>query len=395
MIPIRSLERSGRARLRRAIREHMNGLRVRARLQHEGSLDSTRLERVIFLDPRRGHYGGDCVERLVVFMRGTGCSWVSQSGGCTFCGFWDATNFGRKLDDAQYVQQIDGVLAELGADIERYPILCVYNDGSLLDETEMGLEAVLTILGRLSALPSTRRIVIEAKLSDLREDVLPRLEAAAGSCELEIAVGFESASADVRDLCVNKGFSNAYFAAQVALLRRHGVSLVPLIIVKPPFLHEAQAIHDVIETLRFLEPLGLSRIDLEMATVEENTLVSDLWAHGLYTPPRLWSVLEIVRRSRALGLTTPLFVSPPNYTVPSLAHTANCPQCTPRVVAAIEEYDRRFDPSSFDALECACREAWAAELVEPTDTQGLQGQVQAIFDRLLELQVLRNTEAGT
>src|SRR5207342_2668184 len=99
------------------------------------------------------------------------------------------------------------------------------------------------------------------------------------------------------------------------MLRRRGVSLVPLIMVKPPFLSEAQAIHDVVETLQWLDSFDLPRVDLEMATVEEHTLVCDLWSNGLYQTPRLWSVIEILKRSREAGVKTPCFVSPPIYTV--------------------------------------------------------------------------------
>lgn len=394
MNPLVTLQDTAAARLRAAIREYMRGLREKAREESERSGASAALQDVVFTDPRVGHLDGKCVERLVLFLRGTGCSWVSQAGGCTFCGFWDATNFGRKVSDAQYLQQVENALDRLGAGIERFPIVCLYNDGSLLVESEMGFEALCAILERLAGYPHVRRVVIEAKVVDIREALLPRLKQAMGSKELEIAVGFESADPTVRDLCVNKSFGDEVFASKAALMREHGIRVAPLVMVKPPFLTEGEAIHDALETIRRLDQFSFPRIDLEMATVEQHTLVAELWRNGLYRPPRLWSILEIVKRSRERGVRTPVFISPPNYTVPSLDFTANCPACTPAVVRAIRSYNRAFDLSAFEALDCACREDWLASVRDVSASPDLMAQVRQIFDRLLELQQVRTAAAN-
>ncbi|WP_437909545.1 hypothetical protein WME95_17710 [Sorangium sp. So ce327] len=389
MTELVSLARPSRARLRRGIQQYMRGLRDDARRARAAELRPDDFDRLLFTDPRKGHLDGECVDRLVLFLRGTGCAWVSQGGGCTFCGFWDATRFGERVTDEQYRKQVEAAVDAEGARIARYPIVCLYNDGSLIDEAEIGRGAVTTIVRRIAELPTVRRVVIEAKVSDLREDLVRELVDAAAPKQIEIAVGFESANADVRDLCVNKSFSLRQFEQKSALVKSLGAQLVPLVMVKPPFLTEAQAIEDVVSTLQFLEGLGLPRVDLEMATVEAHTLVQDLYRHGLYQPPRLWSVIAVVERSRTLGLTTPVYISPPNYSVPSLAHAANCRECTPAVVRAIEAYNHRFDASSFGSLGCACRADWLAEIATVAALGDLEEQVQRIFDHLVALSPAR------
>lgn len=77
-----------------------------------------------------------------------------------------------------------------------------------------------------------------------------------------------------------------------------------------------------------------------------------------------------------------MFVSPPNYTVPALAVSQNCAQCTPEVVALIEDYNRRGHSSVFDRLACECRERWTAGLGVPASGDGLVAQVGRILDVL-------------
>src|SRR5689334_5337657 len=115
--------------LRKQIRDYLRKLREQARQQHQPRLVPLQLKQVVFTEPRKGYLDGQYVDRFVLFMRGTGCSWVSQSGGCTFCGFWDATNFGNKIDDADNMAQVLNVINDASLDFDHYPIICLYNDG--------------------------------------------------------------------------------------------------------------------------------------------------------------------------------------------------------------------------------------------------------------------------
>ena len=370
--------------LRTQIREHVSELRKQARLQNQPKLVPLQLRNVVFTELRKGYLNGECVDRYVLFLRGTGCSWVTQTGGCTFCGFWDATNFGEKISDEDTIAQVLNVINDEGSNFDRHPIICLYNDGSLLVQSEVGLDAVLYIFNLLSSRPHVKRIVIEAKIIDIAEEKIAKLMSVMNSKELEIAVGFESAEEIIRDLCINKNFSNRLFLSKVKILKDYGVSLVPLVMVKPPFLTESQAIEDVVKTLQYLEEFDLPRIDLELATVEDHTLLYSLWKHGLYSTPWLWSVIEILRRRAALKLKTPLFLSPPNYTATARDYTSNCPKCDGAIARAIEEYNRKFfDVSVFDSSDCDCKAEWIRELEREKPNGHLLGQIERVFGELL------------
>jgi len=370
------LNDSGVTSLQGAIRDHLRALRERARAEFHAAGAPRDTTRVVFSERRKGYLDGAYVDRLVLFLRGTGCAWTSQTGGCTFCGFWGATQFGDRVPDADYRAQVIHAVAP-AAD----PIVCLYNDGSMLVEREIGLDVVVDLCRLLVARDHVRRVVIEAKIIDLDARKIDRLARAMSGKELEVAVGFESAEPVIRELCINKGFPNALFETKVRMLAEQGISLVPLVMLKPPFLTEAQAVRDVMRTLEYLEPLGLARIDMELATVERHTLTHDLWSAGLYTTPRLWSVIEILRQRRARGWRTPLFISPPNYTVPSLDTTANCSACTAECAHLLERYNATGDVAVLEGLGCECRAAWEILVREP-DAGSLVAQVSGTFMEL-------------
>jgi len=100
----------------------MVGLRKQAATDHQEPIHRSHdeLEEVIFTDKRKSYFHGEFVDRLVLFLRGTGCSWVSDHGGCTFCGFWNATNFGEKIAKEDYLHQVSHVLADPGVAVANF-----------------------------------------------------------------------------------------------------------------------------------------------------------------------------------------------------------------------------------------------------------------------------------
>ena len=125
--------------------------------------------------------------------------------------------------------------------------------------------------------------------------------------ELEIGIGLETADDFIRKICLNKGFSRTEFEAAVNHIgslppeKSKRISVTAYILVKPPWLTEAEAINDVIETIEYLSDLssvsGISIIPkLEPAVISQGTLLSLLWEAGEYKPMNYWMLLEILTR---------------------------------------------------------------------------------------------------
>lgn len=371
-----------RDRLRDKTRGYLKYLRDRAVKENSRDTNMERLQKIVFCDIRKGYLNGQYVDRIVLFLRGSGCNLANRTGGCTFCGFWDVTTFGSKIKDEDYMLQVENVIKDEELNFSQYPIVCMYNDGSMLEESEISLNVVLGLCRKLAARGHVKRIVIEAKVVDINRKKVSQLREAIGSREFEIAVGFESANELVRDHCINKNFERQQFETNYHILKEYGITLIPLVMVKPPFLTESQAIEDVVNTLEYLEPFNLQRIDLELATIEKNTLVHELWESGMYTTPKLWSVIEILNRKEVLGLKTPIFLSPPNYTATAYDYSLNCPACSDQVIEAIKEYNRKWDNSVFDSLECSCKQEWQKSLEINIPNIHLLDQIENILEKL-------------
>ncbi|OMF98442.1 hypothetical protein BK147_09340 [Paenibacillus sp. FSL R7-0337] len=343
--------------IRSSIRNHLKELRSQVSSNHKQSFS---LDRVLFTEQRTGYLHGKIVDRLVLFLRGTGCTHAIENGGCTFCGFYNATNLGEKIEDKDYIEQLTNTIETFNGTFDQFPIVCLYNDGSLLNEREISFNAVMQMFGILNGQQGIQKIVIESKIEDINEQQLKKLISITDK-EIEIAVGFESSNPLIRDLCINKSFDNKVFERKWRIAQQYNVSIVPILMLKPPFLTEREAVLDYIESLKYLEPFHLTKIDLELPTVESHTLVHDLWKNGQYRSAWFWSLLEILRSREEMGLTTRLFIGPPSYSVSSIAHTGNCEKCDQQFLHAIHHYNCYGELSRFEEITCSCKKKWAEE----------------------------------
>lgn len=360
--------------------------KLRSTAERENRAKRCNLDKTIFVEPRKGFLDGHYVDRLVLFLRGTGCMQAKETGGCTFCGFYNATNFGKKILDEDYIKQIACVVQDKAIQFSKYATICLYNDGSLLREDEISFSVVLEIFRKLNDIDTVKKIVIESRIDDIAEEKLKKIREVTQK-DIEIAVGFESASPMIRDLCVHKSFSNKTFSKVLEVSKKYSISIIPLLILKPPFLTESESIEDYMNSLKFLEQFDIKRIDMELASVEKNTLVYDMWCNGMYQPPKLWTVIEILKRKEQLGLTIPIYISPANYSVSAVAKSSNCDDCTDYITQLFEEYNVYGKKSVFDNVHCHCRDEWLKLLQAPKRMESLPDQVENVLKRLEEIQI--------
>ncbi len=295
-------------------------------------------------------------------MRGTGCSSIEQNGGCTFCGFYSATNHGIKLERKNFLNQLQFAFDLHRKELDRFPIISLYNDGSMLSEHEISLDVTLDMIRTLSTFQNLKLITTESKLQDITEEKIIRIKNATTK-ELELSFGFESSDPIVRRLCINKNFTNHKVIEISKLLNSHNVSCTALLMLKPPFLSEQESIDDSVKSLLFLEDTEINRIDIELPTVEAYTLTHELWKIDLYKPIMLWSVVEILKRRHELNLKKKIYVSPANYTVKAIATSSNCNLCNENFSHLFMEYNKTNDISVFANLTCKCKHDWTQRLI--------------------------------
>jgi hypothetical protein len=103
--------------------------------------------------------------------------------------------------------------------------------------------------------------------------------------QLEVAMGLETAHPDVLAK-LNKRMTLDRFGRAAEFLRRNGIALRVFILVKPPFLDEAEALHWACRSMDFAFNCGAAVASL-IPTRFGNGALEALAEQGQFSPPRL------------------------------------------------------------------------------------------------------------
>src|SRR5437016_4208336 len=133
-----------------------------------------------------------------------------------------------------------------------------------------------------------------------------------------------------------------------------GATLKTDLLGKPAFLTELEAIEDAVRSGHEADPHS-DTISFNPVNVQSRTIVDRLFRRGEYRPPWLWSVVEVLERTR--DVKAHVKSHPTAGGMVRGAH--NCGSCDRRVVNAIEEFSLGLR-RDFDDLSCECKDVWRA-----------------------------------
>ena len=294
---------------------------------------------------------GETVDALVVILRSPGCYWSKRSG-CLMCGY---------NRDCMTSVTGEDIIAQFTKAMEKHtgqPYIKIYTSGSFLDPNEIVPEArefILTTVGQ-----KARKVLVESRPEFVnRETVKDAMEKVKA---LEIAIGLETADDEIRARCINKGFRFDDFSRACDTAHELGATIRTYLLLKPPFLLESASIRDSLESIRKAGPLS-DTISINPMNVQRGTLVEGMWKKGLYRPPWLWSLLEVLIEGSKL--TDARLVSAPSGGG-SWRGTHNCGKCDEQILKAIESFSLEGNPKALNVPKCGCRERWLEYLdVEP------------------------------
>ena len=297
-------------------------------------------------------------ESLTIILNTGGCRWA-RAGGCTMCGYVAESVEGGSVSHEALMDQI-GVCLDHEADHAEGPcdLVKIYTSGSFLDEREVPAETRAAIAETFS---ERERIVVESlpdfverdRLADFRDRGL----------ETDVAIGLETATDRVRRDCVNKYFAFADFEAACAEAVAIDAGVKAYLLLKPPFLTEPEAVSDMISSVeRCAAVEGCHTVSMNPCNVQRYTMVDELFFHGGYRPPWLWSVAHVLRETAEVDA---LVISDP------VGHGSdrgphNCGECDDLVQRAIKDFDLRQEPSVFEEVSCACAATWETVMAHET-----------------------------
>ena len=290
-----------------------------------------------------------------------GCTWaLSKSGGCSMCGYINDSTLDENTNP-EYFFDIEWQKLQQDPRFSKVQAVKLYNSGSFLDPKEIPVESQKSIVTKISQFDHIKEFIIEClpEIINMQIGVLKELKEIFNR-PIYIGVGLESTNAYILRSYVNKPFTfENQFLKCVKNTEQIDVHVKAYLLLKPPFLTEQEAMDDAINSIKDTFEQSQSKIaSLNPVCVHADTLVDLLWKKQEYSPPWLWSVLEVLKRSQQ-------FVPEDGKLICEVMAGGlergphNCGQCDSRVLKEIEYFslNQKFSPA-MDKLTCECKSDW-------------------------------------
>ena len=245
-----------------------------------------------FLEQERAA-SGRIVSSACILLTNKECPWR-----CLMCDLWQHT-LTQPTPLGAIPRQIDHALAQFGAAPEQ---LKLYNAGSFFDVAAIPPADYGAIADRISF---ARHVIVESHPRLVGERTRRFGDLLSGS--LEVAMGLETVHPRVLPR-LNKKFSLDDFARAADFLSRNNIGIRAFILVKPPFLREAEAVEWAVKSAEFAFACGASAVSL-IPTRPGNGALDRLVQTGEFSPPRLETLEQALdavvalKRGRGLGDT--------------------------------------------------------------------------------------------
>jgi len=289
---------------------------------------------------------GKTVDAMVAIMRTNGCAWA-KNGGCTMCGYADASLSNVTPEDL--AEQLDQMLQRYSGE----PFVKIYTSGSFLDGNEIPKEVRNSIL---NSFKDAERVLFESRPEFISKDILQTLPK-----NTTIALGLESSDPNILEMSIKKGFTPEDSRKAGMMIKEAGLKVRTYLVLKPLYLNERDAIEDTISSVRFADEFS-DEISVNPVNVQRHTAVERIWKKGDYRPPWIWSLIEVMRRCSGL-VKARLMSSPSGGGTQRGTH--NCGECDAKVLDGIGRFSFTQDIGDLKA-SCKCINSWKAYMEKET-----------------------------
>lgn len=233
------------------------------------------------------------VSSAVILLTNKECPWR-----CLMCDLWKHT-LTRSVPPGAIPRQIDYALSRLPTRPQQVKL---YNSGSFFDPAAIPQADYAVVAQQVSF---AAQLVVESHPRLIGESAVKLRDLLRPS--LEVAMGLETVHPEVLPR-LNKNLTLSAFAKAASYLRRHGITVRAFVLLKPPFLNEAEGLEWAIKSAKFAFDSGVEVVSL-IPTRTGNGALDRLRDTGEFAPPRLptleralETVLEL-RRGRVFADT--------------------------------------------------------------------------------------------
>lgn len=234
-------------------------------------------------------------------------------------------------------------------------MLKIFTSGSFFDEREIVPQVRQSILHRLANDNRILKVLAETRPEFVTDEVMRECNSISGDTKFEIAVGLETSSDIIRKDSINKGFKFTDFVRASETAKKHGLTTKAYLMLKPPFLSEGEAINDMLQSVDDAAQYS-DTISINLCNVQRGTFVESLWQKGQYRSPWLWSIVEILKKTKQAHPDTVIMSDPVGAGSKRGPH--NCKKCSHDVADAIRKFSITQDTGVLDELTCDCIELW-------------------------------------
>jgi len=237
----------------------------------------------------------------------------------------------------------------------------IFASGSFLNPQEVPKDARDEILEILANMDEIKEIIVESRPEYVNSEVLEEIFSIIGDKLFEVSIGLESEDDLVREEKINKGFSKHDFEVSISkianLKTKYNIKSKAYILFKPILSSEKEAIEDAINTAKYSQKIGVDRVSFCPATIHKGTLIERLWRKGAYTPPWIWSVIEVINNVRK-NVSIPSFMDTSGFG--SRRGPYNCKKCNKDLKHRIIQSN--LNQSLIENVDCECKNQWIGEL---------------------------------
>lgn len=291
------------------------------------------------------------VDAFVIIFRTRGCSW-SLNSGCTMCGYFNDSMW-EKVSDLDLLSQFDRAMELYSGE----KFVKIFTSGSLLDDDEIPSKVRKKILKRLTE--TVDKISIESRPDYITDKKLDDIRDIIKSKSLEIGIGLETANDTVREYAINKGFTFKDYKKSADIVKKNNCELKTYVLVKPPFLTEKESIDDCVDTVDKIKAIT-DIVSFNPTNVQRKTLVEYLWKRKQYRPAWLWSVMELLKKSKKIA--GDVRIKCDIVGGGSIRGAHNCKKCNSGFLDAIAEFSLSQNTKVFEGIDCKCKERWLDQL---------------------------------
>lgn len=353
-------------------------------------------------------YNHKAVNRIMIVLRANGCEHYKKNGGCSMCSHFNGTDRNSNITTEDYMKQWDSVVN--GESLEQkntkfnlndYPVVCVYNLGSLLNEKEISNKAVEYIFKSLNNFKKIEKVIIESRAEYVTEEALNNIKNVYRNGIVEVGIGVESTSNIIREICHHKGLEDLNIVkTAINNLHKNNFKALAYINFKPIFLTESEAIEDAIKTAIDCFKMGFDAVSIEPTSLQDYSLANHLYQLGQYRVPWLWSVRDVVQGiydhipnkeldirlggyfdEEVLSGSQGVGYEGKNEIFPHMT-SLNCDKCSNEFINCIKKFNMTYDLQELYKIKNCdkCYEIWK-DTKRIKDSRDIITRVQDILDK--------------